>query len=184
MEREFGASDIIDYRGLGLGSHNNYNRGDSLLAAEAHANGTATNANIKSTADQIRFGFDNSLEVARESRAIDQFGRVNDNQFRAELRGADQLNALSREINQNAREMDKCCCDIQKAVAEAAKEQAKCCCEAQLQQCKDTAALSALIIKENSETRALMNSTALDAANAKIIQLETINALRPVHPHS
>jgi len=176
----FGTSDIIDYRGLGLGGYGN--RGNSFLAAEAHANGTATNANIQNLADQARFGFDNSLEVARESRNIDQFGRVNDNQFRAELRGADQINALTREINQNAREMDRCCCEIQKGVAEAAKEAAKCCCEAQLQQCKDTAALSALIIKENSETRALMNSTALDAANAKIIQLETINALRP-HPH-
>ena len=48
---------------------------------------------------------------------------------------------------------------------------------AQLAAAKDHAELQALIIKENSATRELMRGDALAAANAKIIQLETINAL-------
>ena len=156
--------------------------GNSVLAADAHANGTATNANIKNLADETRCGFDNSLEVARESRNIDQFGKVQDNQFRAELRGSDQLAALTREVANNARVTDSCCCETGKQMAtgfaalqlEGAKNQGA----LLLKMCEDKNDLSKQIAEGFSATK----DRELNAANAKIIQLETVNALQFHHP--
>jgi hypothetical protein len=155
--------------------------GNSVLAAGVHADGTATNANLGNLATQVQFGFDNSLEVARESRNIDQFGKVQDNQFRAELRGSDQLAALTREVANNARVTDSCCCETGKQMAtgfaalqlEGAKNQGA----LLLKMCEDKNDLS----KQMAEGFGNIKDRELNAANAKIIQLETVNALSNTH---
>ena len=169
------------FGGGGYGMGGGMYAGNNVLAAEAHANGTATNAHLTNLAAETRLSFDNSREVARESRNIDQFGRVTDNQFRAELRGADQIADLTREVASNARVMDKCCCDTNKAIADAAKEAALCCCDAKLEACKSHSELMATVLSENSKTRELMQTTALATATARVTQLETINALDHRH---
>ncbi len=119
-----------------------------------------------------------NFENATRSR---EFAGVNkaivDSEFRTNDRARDiELNNL-RQSSDTSAAIAACCCETQKSIAQAAKEAAKCCCDAQLTAAKDHAALQALIIKENSATRELMRGDALAAANAKIIQLETINAL-------
>ena len=162
--------------------------GNSVLAANAHADGTATNANLGNLATQVQFGFDNSLEVARESRNIDQFGRVTDNQFRAELRGSDQLNVLSKEVADNARVTDKCCCETKEELfkgfattqLEASKNQGA----LLLKMCEDKNDLSKQISEQSALILAVEGRANLDKlaeARAKITQLETISALDHGH---
>lgn len=180
------ASDVLSTNrilygaGAGMGGYG-YGQGlqvgNSVLAANAHADGTGTGNNVRNLAELTRFGFDSNQEQIRETRTIDQFNGIRDNQFRAELRGSDQVSALARDVANNAREMDKTCCTLQQSIADAAKDAAQCCCDAKLEACKNTAELKALVISENSATRELIRGDALAAANAKITQLETINAL-------
>lgn len=152
--------------------------GNSCLAAEAHANGTATKEAINGVSDTVRLGFDSNQEQIRESRTIDQFTRLGDNQFRTEIRSSDQHAALTKSLSDaEFRSIDRQR-DIERLVLEGQKEAAKCCCEAKLQACKDHAELKALTIAENSATRELIRGDALVAANARITQLETINALQ------
>jgi hypothetical protein len=178
--------------GYGYGGGNRgYNIGNQVLAAEAHANGTAVDAKVENIQDGQRLAFDSLQEQIRESRTLDQFTRLSDNQFRAEIRGSDQhadivkgladsefrtaagQTALAKDItDQEFRSLDRQR-DITAMLVDNAKEAAKCCCETQK-----------LIAAEAGETRALVlavegrtNVASLAAANAKITQLETINAL-------
>jgi len=160
-----------------------YSVGANSVRIDEHAKSHA--AGLENLLDQNQFNATNKSIVDGFARASDtssaNVNRVADNQFRSELRGSDQLAALTAEIASNARITDKCCCETQKAIAEAAKDAAKCCCEAQLNAAKDHAALMATVLSENGKTRELMQGNALDAANAKIIQLETISALGRHH---
>jgi hypothetical protein len=165
------------------GANGAFGTGANAVRIDAHS---ATHAaGLENLLDQNQFQTTNKNIVDGFSRASDtstaNVNRVADNQFRAELRGSDQVAASLAVMNDMRSDMAKCCCETQKTVAEAAKEAAACCCEAKLQACKDHGDLKALVIEQNSMTRALMTTTALDSANAKIIQLETINALTPRH---
>lgn len=172
--------------GMGMGIHGAngaYGTGANAVRIEAHAR--SHDAGLENLLDQNQFAVTNGnitegFNRASDSRAAN-VARVADNQFRAELRQTDGMNVMFREMAANARDMDKCCCDTQKAIAQAAKEAAQCCCDAKLEGCKNTADLKATIISENSATRELIRGDALAAANAKIIQLETINALSRGH---
>jgi hypothetical protein len=129
------------------------------------------------TRDQIHEAahtIENSFENATRSS---EFGAIKDGQFRAELRQTDRARDLAMALSDISAATAKCCCETQASIAQAAKEAAECCCAAKLQQCKDTADIKALILEENGKTRDMINSNALDAANARITQLETINAL-------
>ncbi len=166
--------------GYGGGGHGPFASPTSnAVRIEAHAAQNA--ASIENLLDQNQFAATNNNITNGNNRLTDanniNVNRVSDQQFRAELRNSDQHNEIIREMNANARAADKCCCDTQKAIAEAAKDAAKCCCDATLEACKNTAALLA----DGALTRSLMTTTALDAANAKIVQLETINALSKRH---
>ena len=71
--------------------------------------------------------------------------------FQQELRNSDRLAALQAEMNANARQADKCCCDIQ------------------LNQCKDTAAIMARMEALSKESV----SRDLDRAERELIALKT-----------
>jgi hypothetical protein len=159
--------------------------GGGYLASESLANGTATktaidahaiaqNAGIENLLDQNQFAATNKNIVDGHARISDtaavNVNRVADNQFRSELRFSDQISGAEFRSLDRQR-------DIERMITGNAKDAAACCCEAKLLACKDHSELKALIISENSMTRAMITTTALDAANAKITQLETINAL-------
>jgi hypothetical protein len=172
--------------GMGMGTHGAngaYGTGANAIRIDSHASAHA--AGLENLLDQNQFATTNGNIVEGFNRAADSrasnVGRVADNQFRSELRQSDQAAAMLATLNANARVADKCCCDVQKAIADAAKDAAKCCCDAKLEACKNTGDLMAAILSENGKTRELMQATALDAANAKVVQLETINALSRGH---
>jgi hypothetical protein len=161
------------YGGGGYGGGGGIHAGNSVLAATAHADGTAQNARIENLADSTRLAFDSNQEQIRESRTQEQFSRLSDNQFRAEIRASDQHASGTAALTAvEFRNLDRLR-DIERLVVDSAKEAAECCCDTQK-----------LILAEGNETRALAlaiegRSTvaALHMAQARITQLETINAL-------
>ncbi len=185
MENGFSTSDAILTQAMSGGFGNNrggngqwgggggYGIGNQVLAADAHANGTAVNAKVDNISDTVKLGFDSNQEQIRESRTFDQFTRLSDNQFRTELRASDQhSNVIKQLTDVEFRTLDRNR-DIERLVVAGQKEAAACCCETQK-----------LILAEGNETRALVlavegrtNVASLAAAQAKINQLETINAL-------
>jgi hypothetical protein len=193
-------SSLLLARGFGGGYGGGFGMGGNgyggVLTAEAMANGTATKEAIDGHASSHSAGLENLLDAnqfqATNKNIVDgharitdtaaaNVNRVADNQFRSELRSSDQMAGLGKEItNQEFRSLDRQR-DIERMITQNATDAAKCCCDAKLEACKNTSDIKALIISENSATRQLMTSTALDTANAKIIQLETINALSGHH---
>ena len=171
----------VGYGGGGYGGGGILYPGNSVLAAEAHANGTAVKEAIDCNANTAQAGISGMVQSFENGNRQQQFFELSREHTDLERRLADSNTANIAQQNDIRAEMAKCCCETQRSIAEAAKEAAKCCCDAQLQQCKDTADLKALIIAENAETRNQMRGDALAAANAKIIQLETINALDKGH---
>lgn len=177
--------------GGGFGGGYGYGVGNQVLAAGAHADGTAIGSRIETMQDSIRIAFDSNQEQIRESRTQEQFSRLSDNQFRAEIRASDQHasaqaltsstelrtsdqhTALAHDsANSELRGLDRQR-DIERILVQNAKDAAECCCETQK-----------LILSEGNETRALVlavegraGTAALHVAQARINQLETINAL-------
>ena len=199
MDNNFGTADILTGRGLGLGGFGyggygqGYGRGaDGAYSVGANAvrleaSGKAHAAGLENLLDQNQFSATNKNIVDGFSRASDarssNVNRVADNQFRAELRSSDQVAASLAVTNDMRAEMAKCCCDTQKAIADAAKDAALCCCDAKLEAAKSHAAITATVLADGAKTRELIRGDALMAANAKITQLETINALSSHHGH-
>jgi len=147
--------------------------GNSVLAAEAHANGTASDAKLQNLTDANRLAFDSNQEQIRESRTLDQFSRLSDNQFRAEIRGSDQHASILKGMTDvEFRSLDRQR-DIEALLVQNAKDAAACCCDAKLEACKSTAEVKALVIQENSATRELIRGDALAAANAELTALKT-----------
>lgn len=147
------------YGGIGVGGRGGLVAGNEFLAATTHADGTAVKTAVDCNAARSADGLARISEQNRAQACNDRESRTTDRITNMEFRNGDRLRDLEREMGQNA------------------KDAAECCCKAQLQACKDHAELKALIISENSATREMINGNALDAANAKITQLETINAL-------
>jgi hypothetical protein len=143
----------------GFGGHGgyggSYGGGNSFLAAEAHANGTAVKEAIDGNRDLFNVGIDRISAQNKEGRDNFLFSQTLKAIADTELRSLDRQRDIERLIGSNATEFAKCCCETQK-----------------------------LIVSESTQTRELIlevegraNIRLLDAANAKITQLETINAL-------
>lgn len=117
----------------GFGGWGGEGGGGGFLAASAIANGTAENAKIDGVSQKVEDqadctrgvlasdiagvnqSFENLTRANEFNRVCDRLAqndiRNTDNQFRAELRTNDRLLALQAEMNANAREAAKCCCD-------------------------------------------------------------------------
>lgn len=104
-------------------------------------------------------GFENLLDqnqFAATNNNISQCcNRVTDNQVNGEFRTGDRLRDIEREMNANARIAAQCCCDLK------------------LQMCEDKSELKADILAVESRTI----ERELNAAQARITQLETIQAI-------
>lgn len=164
--------------GGGMGGYGGGNVvGNSVLAADAHANGTATNAKADCNAQRFSDGLGSLSDQFENVARTAQFDRLNENISDQEFRTAAALTSLNKDItDQEFRGIDRQR-DIERTLGENAKEAAACCCETQK-----------LILAEGNETRALVlavesraNVASLAAAQAKITQLETINALSRHH---
>lgn len=162
--------------GIGVGGRGGLCYGNDVLAANAHADGTAVKEGIDCNAKMCAAGLDRISDQAEESRRSSQFTSITDNMFRAELRGGDRLRDVEREMNANARVAAQCCCDTQKAIAEAAKEAALCCCDAKLEACKNTNDILKAIADQTAVTLAVESRNierSLNAANAELTALKT-----------
>lgn len=151
--------------GYGYGN-NGIGVGNSLLAAEAHANGTADSAKADCNALRFSDGLSDLRNNFNQQTRGAQFDTVNKNITDAEFRSSDR--ATGAEFRSLDRQRD-----IERMLVDNAKDAAACCCETQK-----------LITAEATSTRALIlevegraNVAQLAAAHAKITQLETINAL-------
>jgi|GEM_PF-3020645 len=93
------------------------NRNNEVTKAETRCLEAGLGANLDRISDQ------NS-----ETRNILRFDSIKDGQFQAELRNGDRLRDIEREIANNARVADKCCCDAKiltiEKFAELSKQQA------------------------------------------------------------
>lgn len=165
--------------GVGGGSYGGYGHmiADPLIAANAHVDGSATKEAIDCNAKSAEAGLSGIRQDFENATRDRQVAGISKGQVDAERRVTDAIAASLAITNDVRAETAKNFCDVEKTIAEAAKDAAKCCCDAQLQACKDHAELKALVIEENARTRELIRGDALVAANAKITQLETINAL-------
>lgn len=168
--------------GVGYGGGGGYgggmlHAGNSVLAAGAHADGTPIKIALDGHAANNRLGLDTIVGSFENATRDRQFADLSGQHNELELRLADSQAAALAITNDLRAETARNFCDVEKAIAEAAKDAAKCCCDAQLQSCRDHAELKALVISENGATRELIRGDALAAANARITQLETINAL-------
>ena len=153
------ANEMYDRMNYGSGNYGSLYAGNQVLAAQSHADGTATKEAIDCNQGLIR-DQNNSFENATRDRQVAG--------LMAQISGI-EINAL----RSNA--------DMLAAITDNAKDAALCCCDAKLEACKNTAEIKALVISENAATRELIRGDALAAANAKIIQLETVNALSNNH---
>ena len=151
----FGTQDILTGRGLGLGGFGGYNYGQfagpSSNAVRINRNLEVGEANDRCTKQVLGAGLDRISAQNFEGRFNAAVTSIRDGQFQSELRNGDRLRDIEREIAQNAR------------VA------AECCCELKLENCKNTAMLSAEI--KAVEGRNIERS--LNAANAELIALRT-----------
>lgn len=156
--------------GIGVGGYgyggDMLSAGNSVLSADAHANGTATKEAIDCHSTRFSDGLNTLSSQFDNQTRSGQFAVVNKNISDAEQRLSDL--SVASEFRSLDRQRD-----IERTIADNAKESAKCCCETQK-----------LIVAEGNETRALIlavegraNVAQLASAQAKITQLETINAL-------
>ena len=175
MEGELNTADVLLNRGLngayGYGSQ--YGRefaSDASNAVRIESASAANAAGLENLLDQNQFAATNTNIVEGHNRITDSINlsdnRINDNINRssdrqsdmstaAEFRSLDRQRDIERILNQNAKEAAACCCETQK-----------------------------LILSEGNETRALVlavearaNVASLAVAQARITQLETIDAL-------
>ena len=128
-------------------------------AVRLDRNQQATENLVDSAKDQLGQAIDGMNGNFENIIRANDFNAIKDGQFRLELRTNDQIAALRETVNKNA------------------ADAAKCCCELKLENCKQHSELLAEIKAVESRTIA----RELDAANAKITQLETINALSNGH---
>jgi len=201
---------VLGLGGFGYGYGNNigmncsagYGSPYANLASIQHSVGHAENtAHNDSTCNREVYsqGLENALGRLDQLQADNKFENTNTNMSNGFNRLCDKTefnntNSIIRQAEMNLnlfREMaairaegKDCCCETQKAIADAAKEAAKCCCEAQLRAAENQAALLLKMCEDKNETLVAISAgfTAikdreLNAANARITQLETINAL-------
>lgn len=138
----------------------------SSNAVRIERNGDVAAERSVGTRSVIDNGFEAIRDQFSSAHQDDQFNRIcariqdtdnrsSDQRFQSELRTNDRLLALQAEMNENARDAAKCCCDLK------------------LQMCEDKSSLLSAIAAV--ESRGIERS--LNTATARITQLETINAL-------
>jgi len=140
------------------GGYNMMYPGNSVLAANAHADGTAVKEAVDCNSKQFIAGLARVSDQAEESRRINSFEAIRDGQFQAELRSGDRLR------------------DLERLVIDGQKEAAKCCCDARLERCEDTNKILSAIADSKAtalavESRGIERS--LNAANAELTALKT-----------
>lgn len=188
-------SSLLLARGIGSGYGGGfgnfgggYGAGGGVLTAEALANGTATKEAIDCNSTRFSDGL-NSLSNGFENAArTSQITSVNKNISDQELRNSDRITGLSKDISDaEFRSLDRQR-DIERMLTDNAKDAAKCCCDAKLQAMEIGCDTQKLVSAEANATRQLILEVEargvrdnLASANAKIIQLETINALTHNH---
>lgn len=162
MDNDFGTNDIITGRGLGIGGFGygtGMTYGNSVLAADAHANGTGVAKMVECNAISNAASLDRISAQNEETRRIlqgDELKKiVTDGQLQDAILGGQDKVALCDRFNALSKENAACCCETQK-----------------------------LVISENSKTRELINAQALKTAEREIDVLrgqantqEIINAL-------
>jgi len=174
-------------RGYGYGGGNGY--GSSYLTAQAHADGTGLGnrmtmghalltEQVKQSESATKFGLEANANAFSEGRQSNEFNRLNDVAWQNRLDITDkldriQLNNLRDIANRDLAQAGQIA-DVRRDIADSAKDTAKCCCDAQLMATQNQAMTMAAIAA--LETRGI--SRELDAAQSRITQLETIDALR------
>lgn len=127
----------------------------SKIGSEGQCNRDIFTGQLRNVFD----AFENQTRANEFNRVCDKLSNIDsrntDNQFRAELRTNDRIAALQAEVTQNAKDAALCCCKL----------------EAQAE--KNKAELSALIIKENSQTRNEILTDNLAQARAEIARLKS-----------
>lgn len=120
MENGFGTNDIITGRGLGIGGfgYDGYMQaGNSMLAADAHANGTGLNARVECNGAAQAAQLDRLSDQNEETRRILQNDEVRKDISDFRLQGAitdgQQNVALADRLCAMSAASAKCCCDTQ-----------------------------------------------------------------------
>lgn len=129
--------------------------GNDVLAANAHADGTAVKEAVDCNAKMCSAGLDRISDQAEESRRSAQFTSIRDGQFQAELRNSDRLQGIQQQLNDMA--LANC----------------KCCEEAKLLACQNKSEILAAI-ESNAKD---VITRELNAANARVTQLTTIDEI-------
>jgi hypothetical protein len=155
--------------GNGLSGGGGYS-GGGYLTAEAHANGTATKEAIDCNSAQFLSGLDRVSDQNKETRDNFRFDQLSQSINNQEFRSLDRQRDIERLMTDNAKDSAKCCCDAKLLASQNA-------CDTQKLVSAEANATRELILAVEGRS----NIRLLDAANAKITQLETINALSGHH---
>jgi hypothetical protein len=174
--------------------------------ANASANAIRLDRNEQNVENQADFtrelmekGQEANLHAFDAGTTAEGFSRICDKLSDSEFRTGDRQRDIEREINTNARDAAKCCCEVQASIAAAAAESAKCCCETNLRMSEGFGAVALKAAENQAQTLLKMcedknalsvqmaegfsniKDRELNAANARITQLETVNALSGHH---
>ena len=147
------------YGGGGGGYSGGGHVGDSFLSSKAHAEGTAVLAHILANRELNSQGLDRLTENFESTFRSMQFNGLSKEHTDLERRLNDDVRAIIATMN------------------DFRAESAKCCCEAKLLATENKSEILAAIAAQGKDDV----SRALDAANAELIHLRTINALDEKH---
>lgn len=114
------------------------------------------------TREVLSKSIDASTQAFENLTRQSQFNRLCDRLTDSEFRNGDRLRDLDREIQANAREAAKCCCETQKQIAQVEAKLS-------LQACED----KAQIIAEIKAVESRNVERELNAANAELTALKT-----------
>jgi len=162
--------------------------GNSVLAADAHADGTAVKTAIDCNAASSAASLDRISAQNLETRTVLKMDAVIGGQIDAEFRNSDRLAGISKSMTDTEfRSIDRQR-DIERLLVQNAKDAALCCCDAKLEAQKNASETQKLIINEGNETRALIlavegraNLDKLSESRAENTYLKTIAALDHGH---
>lgn len=157
--------------GYGRGGGSLY-AGNSVLAAEAHANGTAVKEAVDCNKDLQAAQLDRISAQNLEGRANTRTEILTKSISDSEFRGIDRLRDIERDLVVGQKESALCCCETQKEMAAGFAATA-------LTASENQAATQASIadLKTSNIERELL------AAQSKINQLEIINAINSGNGH-
>jgi len=146
--------------GYGYGGRGGFGVGTQMLAADAHANGTASDAKLDSLSDNFHTASVNS-----------KFDRLNENISDQEFRSTAAITSLNKDITDSEfRTIDRNR-DIERLVVQGQKEAAECCCEAKLLAVQNHATLLAgqaqILANQASDVR-VSDAVANAVQNAKL----------------